>query len=154
MTFFGHWPDLNFPDMIYLTKNRVSQINRLTIREHGGHFIEPTNLLNEQRLDFLLEAVGAEMFGEPLYPSVADKAAVYFFNLISGHVFQDGNKRTGLGTALRFLKINGFQLKTELISIEIHGNQVPQSGETRNEKLLQFTLEAASGLLTLDDCRR
>ncbi|HFA50670.1 MAG TPA: type II toxin-antitoxin system death-on-curing family toxin [Bacteroidetes bacterium] len=29
------------------------------------------------------------------------------FQIVTGHVFQDGNKRTGLEAAILFLKLNG-----------------------------------------------
>ena len=46
------------------------------------------------------------MFGEDLYLSVYDKAAVYLFNIVCNHPFNDGNKRTGAGAAYLFLRIN------------------------------------------------
>ena len=47
----------------------------------------PYNFLHEENLDYLLEAVQAEMFGEPLYPTVSGKAAVYCFNIIPAVIF-------------------------------------------------------------------
>jgi death-on-curing protein len=76
--------------MIYLQKDEIIWINRKTIEKHGGNFLRPTNILNESPLDYTLEIVEAEMFGEPLYPHIWDKAAVYFHSIIMGHIFQDG----------------------------------------------------------------
>lgn len=67
--------------MNYLQKEEIIFINRKTIERHGGNFIPPDNILNENPLDYLVEAVGAEMFGEPLYPTIWDKAAVYYQSL-------------------------------------------------------------------------
>lgn len=61
----------------YLIKQRVIRLNKATIDDHGGNFMPPDNFLHEENLDYLLEAVQAEMFGEPLYPTISDKAAVY-----------------------------------------------------------------------------
>lgn len=36
-------------------------------------------------------------------------AAAYFFHIIKNHPFVDGNKRTGLMTALEFIDRNGFE---------------------------------------------
>jgi death-on-curing protein len=119
--------------MIYLTKEHIVLINKLTVEMHGGNFVPPSNLLNSNPLDYLLEAVNAEMFGEPLYPNISDKAAVYLYNIIANHVFSDGNKRTGLESCLLFLKLNGYQL----------------SGSITNETLTNFILEVASGDHTL-----
>ena len=140
--------------MEFLEKADFTLINELTIKEHGGNFVPPFNFLNESSLDYLLEAVNAELFNEEIYPSVSDKAAVYMYHLITGHVFQDGNKRTGLEAALLFLKINGESLNEDLIRIEIEPEKtVPEKGENSNEILFHFTMEIASGKITLDVCR-
>ena len=96
--------------MEYLEKDDVTLINLLTIKDVGGNFVPPNNFLHEENLDYLLEAVQAEMFGEPLYPEIHQKAGVYLFNIICNHIFQDGNKRTGLEAALLFLQLNGCNL--------------------------------------------
>ena len=75
----------------------------MTIHRHGGNFIPPNNFHHEDPLDYLIEAVAAEMFGKPLYPEIYDKAGLYMFNINGGHIFTDGNKRTALESALLFL---------------------------------------------------
>lgn len=74
--------------MIFLTKGELARINRRTVDAHGGNFVPPNNFLHEENLDYLLEVVQAEMFGQPVYPTLADKAAVYFFNVIGNHIFR------------------------------------------------------------------
>ena len=76
--------------MIYLNKADIAFINQRTVAEHGGNFMPPRNFLHEENLDYLVEAVQAEMFGEPLYPTLTDKAAVYCFNIIGNHIFTNG----------------------------------------------------------------
>lgn len=140
--------------MEYLTKEDIIFINRKTIEAHGGNFVPPSNLLNESPLDYLVEIIDAKMFGEPLYPKLSDKAALYMYNIISNHIFQDGNKRTGLESALLFLKLNDFQLQEALEKITIEDNRfVPIEGSSTTEILIAFTLEIASGSLTLENCR-
>ncbi len=139
--------------MEYLQKEEIIFINRKTIERHGGNFVSPHNILNENPLDYVVEAVSAEMFGEPLYPEIWDKAAVYFHTIITGHIFQDGNKRTGLETALAFLKLNNAKLNENLVKVESEGKIIPTMGNSSNQILINFTLEAASGLLSLDDCK-
>ena len=97
----------------------------------------PSNFLHEENLDYLLEAVQSELFGEPMYPTIADKAAVYCYNIICNHIFSDGNKRTGLGAALVFLNFNGFDL----------------SPAVDNPLLTDYILAVASGESSLDECR-
>lgn len=123
--------------MRYLTKKRVVQLNKATVDAHGGNFMPPNNFLHEENLDYLIEAVQAEMFGEPLYPTISDKAAVYCYNIICNHIFSDGNKRTGLASALLFLNLNGFDLSLDI-----------------NDTLLtNYILKIASGESNLEECR-
>ncbi len=50
-------------------------------------------------------------FGDKdLYPTVFDKAAAYFESCAFHHSFIDGNKRTAIALATRFLYRNGFEL--------------------------------------------
>lgn len=123
--------------MRYLTKKRVVQLNKATVDAHGGNFMPPNNFLHEENLDYLLDAVQAEMFGEPLYPNISDKAAIYCYNIICNHIFSDGNKRTGLASALLFLNLNGFDLNLDI-----------------NDNLLtNYILKIASGESNLEECR-
>ena len=78
--------------MEYLHKSDIILINQKTIKRHGGDFVPPHNFLHEENLDYLVDAVQVEMFGQPLYPEIPDKAGFYLFNIISNHIFQDGTK--------------------------------------------------------------
>ena len=53
-----------------------------------------------KKLDYLLEAVQAEMFGSPLYPTIADKAALYCFNIIGNHNLYRWQQTHGAGCSL------------------------------------------------------
>ena len=106
-----------------------------------------------ERLDYITEAIEGKVFGQEVYPELYDKAAVYMFSVISNHIFQDGNKRTGLQAALLFLKMNGYRLKNTLVKIEAENQLLPTKGENANEILFQFTMELASGQINLDQCR-
>jgi len=159
--------------MDYIQKEDVILINEMTNQRHGGNFIPPTNFLNESPLDYLLEIIDSEMFGAPLYPESKDKAGLYMFNIISNHVFQDGNKRTGLESALLFLKLNGYQLNNQLKAVELDGITIPSSESIQeaktaigkpsstnpnqiknNELLTAFTLEVASSKVSLEACQQ
>lgn len=51
-----------------------------------------------------------EVFGKELYPTIFLKAAVYARNIINGHPFIDGNKRTAMTAASVFLENNGYKI--------------------------------------------
>lgn len=141
--------------MRLLTKSQIIQFNELTVQEHGGSFVPPGNFLNESSLDYMLEAVNAEVFGEIMYRTLADKAAFYMFSIVTGHVFQDGNKRTGLGAARLFLRLNDNKMGQNLSQIKCgNGKLVPEIGGDFKAILFNFTLEMASGKITLDKARQ
>jgi death on curing protein len=157
--------------MEYLIKEDVVLINHETVKEHGGNFIPPYNFLHEENLDYLLEAVQAEMFGAPLYPEISDKAGLYLFNIIANHIFQDGNKRTGLQSMLTFLQINNYNIVDSLCQVEIENGILLPSDPTNeiikgfgvdpneviehNSKIILFNFitEIASGMHNLKDCQ-
>ena len=120
--------------MRVLTKEEIIFLNRNNVSKFGGNFVPPNNLLNENPLDYLVEIVDANLFGEPIYKEVYKKAGVYLFNIIANHIFTDGNKRTGLDACLLFLDYNGYQF-SEIIS---------------NEILTDFILSIASGEQSLE----
>lgn len=105
--------------MKYLDKEGVLELNKVTINTHGGNFQDPSNFLHEENLDYLLEAVKSEMFGQELYPALHHKAGLYCHSIICNHVFSDGNKRTGLLAALVFLNSNGFDLALKIGNPEL-----------------------------------
>jgi death-on-curing protein len=118
--------------MIYLTKEQIIAINLNQVKVFGGNFMPPSNFLHEENLDYLLEAVQAEMFGEPLYPTLYQKAGLYMFNIVCNHIFQDGNKRTGLQASIIFLILNNLVI------------------EVSNDDFINFTLSVASGEQSLE----
>jgi death on curing protein len=86
----------------YLTIEQILRLHNAVIEKFGGlSGIRDPNLLLS-----CIESPKMTMFGKDLYPSVYDKAAIYLFNIISNHPFNDGNKRTGAGAAYLFLQIN------------------------------------------------
>jgi prophage maintenance system killer protein len=49
-------------------------------------------------------------FGVDFYPTIYDKAACLFFSLAGGHIFTNGNKRTGVLALDQFLSANSLYL--------------------------------------------
>lgn len=117
--------------MRLLLKEEITFLNKNNVSKFGGNFVPPNNFLHENYLDYLVEIVDAELFGEKMYPEIHQKASIYLFNIISNHIFTDGNKRTGLDACLLFLDFNGYKLKetvtnsilTDFILSEASGNE-------------------------------
>lgn len=120
--------------MRFLTKEEIVFLNKNNVSRFGGNFVPPYNFLHESSLDYLVDIVGAILFGEPMYPEIYHKASIYLFNIISNHIFTDGNKRTGLDACLLFLDFNGYQF-TDFIT---------------NQILTDFIISVASGNHTLE----
>ena len=111
--------------MIFPTIEDIYDINREWIMRYGGRYVEANNnLSNTSSLEYILDAIQYPIYGVDKYPSLIDKAAALAWWIIEGHIFIDGNKRTGMQAAIEFLEINGAitQFDTEsivTIAIEI-----------------------------------
>ena len=72
---------------------------------------EASNLFGQERTEQLVGILGAieQTFGgEPLYPSIEEKAAHLLYFVIKDHPFADGNKRIGSFLFILFLRENGY----------------------------------------------
>ncbi len=58
-----------------------------------------------------IERPKATFAGKNLYPTIWLQVAAVIQSLIRNHPFNDGNKRTGYFSTLRFLNLNGYDLK-------------------------------------------
>jgi death-on-curing protein len=75
------------------------------------------------------------MFGEDLYPTIYDKAAVYLFCIIKNHPFNDANKRTGCTATYLFLQANNIPIQFsdedyEDLAVSIASGQISKETAT------------------------
>lgn len=94
--------------MKFLNKRMLLVINRMSIDLAGGSTNAANNLRPGMTLSFVDQIFNNSIFGQPIYPDIFHQAAAYMFHIIKSHVFNDGNKRTGLAAAITFLGINGY----------------------------------------------
>ena len=66
----------------------------------------------------LKELPQQQAFRSELYPEIEIKAALYARNIIMSHPFVDGNKRTGMMSAIVFLEDNGYTFEAQPGEIE------------------------------------
>jgi death-on-curing protein len=64
-------------------------------------------------LESALAQPQATFGGEYVHDGLFAMAAAYLFHIVSNHPFLDGNKRTGLLSALVFLDLNGITIGLE-----------------------------------------
>ncbi|MCW5874139.1 MAG: Fic family protein [Anaerolineales bacterium] len=96
--------------LVFLTFRDVLSINETVIQRSGGFFAPPDNLLNTNSLLWVLEAIqGQTVFGSDSYAALSDKASLIAWTIINDHVFNDGNKRTGMLCMAIFLEIKWSQ---------------------------------------------
>jgi death-on-curing protein len=65
------------------------------------------NVCNRSSLIYILDAIQNPIFGFDRFPSLVEKAAALCWWIIEGHIFNDGNKRTGMQAGIELLEING-----------------------------------------------
>lgn len=92
--------------MTFLTIEDIVKMNVLQIKTFSAD--EPIGLKDLNALDMAVNQVNASAFGEEVYPSIYEKAAILMIQLIKKHPFHNANKRTALMSALVFLRINGY----------------------------------------------
>jgi death-on-curing protein len=99
------------PSSTSLTLPELLLIHELLITTFGG--LRGVTEYGFGRLEAAIAAPDLSMFGEDLYPTLADKAAALFYGLVRSHGFTDGNKRVALVVLLTYLERNGVQLQAD-----------------------------------------
>ena len=88
-------------DPIFLSREEVLGIHHLSLQRHGGlDGLRDPGLLDSA----LAQPEAAYFYGQG---DLAAIAAAYAFHVAQNQPFIDGNKRTAMGSALTFLKLNG-----------------------------------------------
>jgi death on curing protein len=85
-------------DPIFLTVEQVKILHRIALDRHGGQ----DGVRDAATLDSaVIHPCNAWIYG---HGDLFDIAAAYAFHLAQAQAFIDGNKRTGIGSALVFLE--------------------------------------------------
>ena len=101
------------PSFRFLTVEDVLTLHAIAIEDQGGDATIRDRGLLESAVATPAQSVG----GELLHEDVPAIAAAYAFHICSNHPFVDGNKRTGLASALIFLSLNGIELEVRTKSL-------------------------------------
>ena len=92
--------------MRYLTAKEILVLHALVVDETGGsHGVRDVSLLAS-----IAHKPQAEFSGKELYMGIFKKTAILLEAITNYHVFVDGNKRTALVGAARFLYLNEYEL--------------------------------------------
>lgn len=100
--------DVNPESVVYPTVEEIIRRHDMIIDQYGGR----KGILSggREQLDAAIGRARQGVFGADVFPSIPDKAAALMHSIISTHPFEDGNHRTALMTAVRFLHDNGWHL--------------------------------------------
>lgn len=98
----------------YLTLEEILRVHFQVVEDFGGSH----GVRDEGRLKSVAVAPKQEVFGREQYPTLFEKAAVYFRNLVGDHLFVDGNKRTAVTVCGIFLMRNGNKLTASPENLE------------------------------------
>ena len=100
--------------IVFLSLPDVLQIHKDQIERYGGD----SGIRDLELLKSAIAMPESGMGDKYYHPGLFDMAAAYLYHLIQNHPFIDGNKRTGVVTALVFLIINGVELNFEEEELE------------------------------------
>jgi len=108
--------------LIFPTREDIINLKRYHIQHTGGLHQGTENLLNPGSLEWVLDTIQYPLFGIDRYPTLVEKAALLTWTIVAGHIFHDGNKRTGISTLKTFLRANSYDIEAsddELIQIAL-----------------------------------
>jgi len=91
--------------VIYPNREHIIRLNYQIITSTKGLFIPPDNLSNPNSLEWVLNTIQYPLCDS--YKTLEEKASLLAWTIIRGHIFNDGNKRTGMVALETFIKMNG-----------------------------------------------
>lgn len=96
--------DAAMAEPLFISRDVVLDIHRYSLEQHGGiDGLREPGLLDSA----LMQPEATYFYGNG---DLAAIATAHAFHIAQNQPFLDGNKRTALGTALLFLKVNGARL--------------------------------------------
>jgi len=93
----------------YLDISEVYEIHEKMLKVGGGR----SGVRDFTLIHSATERPKASFAGKMLYQNIWFQAAALIQSLIKNHPFEDGNKRAGFFSTLRFLNINGWDIKAD-----------------------------------------
>jgi len=124
------------PDIVFPTLEQIVQVNRRMIELWGGSFSPPNNFHNRSSLEYILSAIAFTIYGHVLYTTLEEKAVALGYEIITTHVFLDGNKRTGIYMTWSFLMTNGRNMGLDMSIVRLTEGMA--NGDNSREDFLRW----------------
>ena len=105
------------------------------IERYGGRYVHATrNIHNAHSLLYTLERIDTELEELP----VPEAAARLAFRIVDGHLFIDGNARTGLEAAFLLAELNGHEITISTSSEDVIrvGTALSEDSDSPNKMTL------------------
>lgn len=96
----------------YLEAKDIIKMNVIQIKKYSPN--EPLGVKDANALEMCVGQLRASAFGEEVYPSIYEKAAILLIQLIKKHPFHNANKRTAMMAVDIFLQLNGYSIQFDL----------------------------------------
>lgn len=116
-------------DLLFLTIEDVKEIQEEQIQLYGGS----SGIRDEGLLKSAVAMPQMGFSGQHLHVTLFDKASAYGYHITQNHPFVDGNKRTGLASALIFLKVNDIEVNDPEEKLEQAMQQLASGGMTKQD---------------------
>jgi death-on-curing protein len=102
----------NSPRILYLNEEvlRILHNSLSAFVKNKGEPIPPYELARAYDIDALLMLPQQSVYGQELYPTLAEKAAILFYSINKKQVFKNGNKRMSTLCLAVFLGVNDKKL--------------------------------------------
>lgn len=111
----------------FLDSEQVAEMHEILLERWGGHPGGGHRGAEYQGVEAAVQAVK-----NSYYESLTELAAAYAVYIVQGHVFMDGNKRTGAAALATFLEVNNIEPRispSELFTAMIELQARSESGE-------------------------
>lgn len=96
--------------MIYLTIGEILFLHKDLVDSYGG----TDGIRDENLLKSAVFRCQTSFGGKDLYKDIFEKSAALFHSILFSHPFIDGNKRTGISSAIILLEKNGWKFESTL----------------------------------------
>lgn len=122
-----------------LQEFKVALENQILVYKETNDPIPEVNEKSFERISSYLEMPFQTGYGQELYPTIYDKAAILCYLIIKNHALSNGNKRMGIVSMLLFLEKNN--AKYNKIQAYSLAKYIASSDSNDKEKVLQYIKE-------------
>ena len=122
--------------MKYQSAEQVVEMHAVLLERYGGEEGGGHRGAEDQGAEAAVQAVR-----NSYYETVEELAAAYAVYIVQGHVFMDGNKRTGHAAMSTFLEHNGSEVSLpDAVKVMLELQERAERGE-RTDRLIQWIVD-------------